>query len=78
MKVTQKGQITIPKAFRDQYGLEHETEVGFRAVQEGVLVYSVASSRPREIRRSLARVRGIADQNVRTDDIMRMTRSEPG
>ncbi|MCC5849001.1 MAG: AbrB/MazE/SpoVT family DNA-binding domain-containing protein [Verrucomicrobia bacterium] len=76
MKVTQKGQITIPKSFRDRYGLAHNTEVAFRAVQEGVLVYPVVSTRQQDFKRSLKRVRGIADQKIRTDDIMRMTRSD--
>jgi len=77
MKMTQKGQVTIPKPLRDLYGLEHNAEVSFRAVQEGVLVYSAAAAKRDAHERAFARARGIAKRGRSTDDILRMTRGEP-
>ncbi len=42
MKLTSKGQLTIPQAMRLKYGLEH-AEVGCFPHAEGVLVKKVGS-----------------------------------
>ena len=39
MRVTSKGQVTIPQAIRDKYGFLPETDVAF--VEEGERVYLV-------------------------------------
>ena len=76
MKITQKGQVTIPKSLRDRYGLGHNSEVAFRAVREGVLIYPAASTTLEGRWEALKRVRGIADTGRSTDEILRITRSE--
>lgn len=38
MKVGQKGQIVIPKAFRREYGIETDTEVVLKDIGEGILL----------------------------------------
>ena len=43
--VSSKGQVTIPKAVRDRYGLAAGTEVVFEVRQEGALL-----TRPRQAR----------------------------
>jgi len=77
MKVTTKGQITIPQAVRNRYGLQPGTEVEVVARGEEVLI------RPRKVERKgdavtewVARFAGSGSVKVTTDEIMRMTRGE--
>ena len=37
-KIGQKGQIVIPKAFRDEYGLKVEMEITLKDIGEGILL----------------------------------------
>jgi AbrB family looped-hinge helix DNA binding protein len=38
MKVGARGQVTIPKDIRDQFGLEPETEVEFRIIADAIVL----------------------------------------
>ena len=38
MKVTQKGQVTIPKKFRDRFFLKTNTRVSFEEKEDGILI----------------------------------------
>ena len=38
MKVGERGQVTIPKAIRDQFGLRPDTEVEFRVADGSILL----------------------------------------
>ncbi|MBI5392892.1 AbrB/MazE/SpoVT family DNA-binding domain-containing protein [Candidatus Woesearchaeota archaeon] len=38
MKVSQKGQIVIPKVLRDEYGINTESEVIMKDIGEGILI----------------------------------------
>ncbi|HPA72435.1 MAG: AbrB/MazE/SpoVT family DNA-binding domain-containing protein [Spirochaetes bacterium] len=38
MKIMERGQITIPKKFRDRYGIKPDTELDFIPVKEGLLL----------------------------------------
>jgi AbrB family looped-hinge helix DNA binding protein len=40
-KVSEKGQITIPKEIRDQYGIHAGTELQFDAEGEKITIYKV-------------------------------------
>ena len=78
MRITSKGQVTIPKRIRDQLGLLAETEVDF--VIEGNVVRIVKASRARgesRGRRALRRLRGTATAALTTDQIMALTRGAP-
>ena len=72
MRVTPKGQITIPRHIREKLGITQETEVDF--VEENDRVYIV--KRRGEERRSnrFARLRGIAKIRMSTDEILALTR----
>lgn len=76
MKLTVKGQVTIPKKYRQQYGLEPHTEVVFEEAQGGVLIRSARPAGKERIRVILQGMRGIADAGKRTDDILSMTRED--
>lgn len=78
MRITSKGQVTIPQAVREQAGLLPETEVEF--VVEGDAVRIVKASvtrRPGRGARAIERLRRGAGRVVlSTDEIMAMTRGE--
>lgn len=76
MKLTIKGQVTIPKKYRQRYGLAPHTEVVFEEAPGGVLIRPAGPVREARLRRALKAVRGMADTGLGTSDIMRMTREE--
>jgi len=76
MKLTRKGQVTIPRQYREQYGLHPHTEVEFAAVEEGILIRPAASERCKHLARGLEKVRGCADTGLTSDEILKLTRGE--
>lgn len=78
MKVTVKGQITIPVALRERFGLNPGTEVEFVAA-EGVLQMKprkAARKATRAFDHWLAKAAGSAKPGMTTDEIMAITRGE--
>lgn len=78
MRITSKGQVTIPQAVREQTGLLPNTEVEF-VVDEGVvtIVKSVAPARTSRGARAVQRLRASGSAvNMTTDEIMALTRGE--
>jgi AbrB family looped-hinge helix DNA binding protein len=45
MKVTERGQITIPKVFRDRFGLHKDVEVELIPTNDGVLIQKHSRSK---------------------------------
>jgi AbrB family looped-hinge helix DNA binding protein len=76
MKLTSKGQVTIPQALREKFGLLPATEVAFEEAEGGVLIKPAAASRRRQAERWLKRARGSATTKLTTDEIMALTRRE--
>lgn len=73
MKVTSKGQVTIPQNIRERHGLLPGTEVRF--VDDGTDVRLVkVGSDHRRGRDLVARMRGRARPGLTTDEIMALTR----
>ena len=68
MKVTEKGQVTIPKPIRERYGFYPGTEV--QLVEQGhhVVVEKAHATDPWH------RYRGFLKLRKRTDELMRMLR----
>lgn len=77
MRITSKGQVTIPKEIRDEFGLLPGTEVEFVAEDREVKVRKVKGGRTRgqEIVDHLRQANG-GDIPLSTEEIMRMTRGE--
>ena len=73
MRVTDKGQITIPKALRDALGIVAGTEVEFER-HDDTLVLRRVGSHPTSGRRLVERLRGRGDVDMTTDEIMALTR----
>lgn len=73
MKITSKGQVTIPQEIRERAGLLPDTEVDF--VVKGNVVQIVKSSKPSPRgRRVVSAIRGRATSRLTTDEIMKLTR----
>jgi AbrB family looped-hinge helix DNA binding protein len=77
MRITSKGQVTIPKGLRDEFGLLPGTEVEFVAEKGRVTVRRLEGdrNRGREIVERLRNASG-GDIDLSTEEIMRMTRGE--
>lgn len=76
MRITSKGQVTIPAKIREQAGLLPHTEVEF--VLDGDSVRIVRSERADAHERGrmlLGRLRGSASVRMSTDEIMALTRT---
>jgi antitoxin PrlF len=73
MRVTEKGQVTIPKALRDALGIGAGTEVAFERADDAIVVRKVegGSKRGREL---VTRLRGRGDVRLTTEEIMALTR----
>ena len=76
MRITSKGQVTIPLAIRQKVGLLPNTEVDF--VIKGNTVQIVKAAAPERSRGSklIATLRGKATVKMTTDDIMALTRGD--
>ncbi|MHB8743199.1 MAG: AbrB/MazE/SpoVT family DNA-binding domain-containing protein [Sulfuricaulis sp.] len=73
MRITSKGQVTIPIDVRQKAGLLPNTEVEFVVTGNTVIVRK-AEKNPRRGRRLLTIMRGKATKRLRTDQIMALTR----
>jgi AbrB family looped-hinge helix DNA binding protein len=75
MRITSKGQVTIPQELRERFGLGAGTEVEVVAADGGALVRPVAGvSRGAEL---VNRLRDAADGGLTADEVLGMTRREP-
>lgn len=74
MRLTSKGQVTIPKKYRQQYGIQPHTEVVFEEAPGGVLIRPAGPGRSAQLRKAIQSARGIADAGYSTEDIMAATR----
>jgi AbrB family looped-hinge helix DNA binding protein len=76
VRITSKGQVTIPKEIRDEFGLLPGTEVEFAPVNGEIRVRKMPHGRKRG-EEVVAHLRK-AGRNftMSTDEIMRLTRGE--
>ena len=75
MRITAKGQVTIPHRLRQAFGLLPNTEVVFEAGEDCVVLRSRLGRRAL-IRERLRRARGAGVGNRTTDEIMQLTRGD--
>ena len=76
MRITSKGQVTIPMDIREKLGLLPNTEVEFE-IDRGAVRVKKAASRHQRLSRGRALIehmRGRGSRRLTTDQIMRLTR----
>jgi antitoxin PrlF len=81
MRVTAKGQVTIPRDLRELVGIEPNSEVIF-GVEAGVITIMPKNGGSQDADRqrlkhfvlTLDRLAGTGDQSVDADELMRITR----
>ena len=81
MRLTSKGQVTIPQGIRELAGLAPGSEVEFQFNNGRVWLEKVESNQIHRRQRILAAINEVAgsasaNRDLRTDDILRMTRGE--
>lgn len=81
MRITEKGQVTIPKHIRDRLGVGPGSEVEFvaedgRVRLEKARPEALAEQRAKRMRQWIVRVRGSATAGLSTVEIMKMTRND--
>jgi AbrB family looped-hinge helix DNA binding protein len=74
MRVTTKGQVTIPQHIREKLGITPATEIDF--VEEEGRIFLVKRKAGKAAVRKFAKLRGSATVKMTTDEIMRLTRSD--
>jgi len=74
MRVTIKGQVTIPQDIREKLGITPATEVDF--IEEKDRVYLVKRKGKNITTRKFRKLRGIASVKMKTDEIMALTRAD--
>ncbi len=75
MRITEKGQVTIPVEIRERFGFLPHTEVEFVVEGETVTLVRVDSDRrPGRGQSIVRRLRGSGTVRMSTDEIMALTR----
>lgn len=77
MRITSKGQVTIPADLREKAGLLPDTEVTFEFDGTAVRIAPVRPDAPENRgARLVAHLRGRGDVTMTTDELMALTRGE--
>ena len=74
MRVTSKGQVTIPQHIREKLGIAPYSEVDF--VEDDNGVYIVKKDIPQRPENIFDKLKGTATVRMSTDAIMALTREE--
>jgi AbrB family looped-hinge helix DNA binding protein len=73
VKITSKGQVTIPREVREKLGLLPETEVDFVIKGDAVQIVKM-KRRSARAANVVGKMRGRATTKLSTDQIMKLTR----
>lgn len=74
MRVTEKGQVTIPQDIRLKLGIEPGSEVEFIAAGDHAIVRKIAN--PEEVAERFMKYKGSAKTSMSTEEILNLTRRE--
>ena len=75
MRVTEKGQVTIPKQVRDELGIGAGSEVDFEREDDAIVIRK-SKSGPTRGKRLVEHLRGRGDVAISTDEILALTRGD--
>ena len=76
MRITSKGQVTIPAGIRERAGLLPHTEVDFELEGQTVRIVRRKKSKTGRGARIIAHLRNRGDIAMTTDEIMALTRGK--
>jgi AbrB family looped-hinge helix DNA binding protein len=77
VRITSKGQVTIPQAIRERAGLLPDTDVTFDYDGSAVRVFPTPkAASPSRGARLVAQMRGRAKDGLSTEELMALTRGE--
>lgn len=76
MRVTSKGQVTIPRNVRQKLGIFPQSEVEFVVEGNTVVLRTVTAGEASRGKRLVETMRGRATVRMTTDEIMALTRGE--
>ena len=65
MKIMERGQVTIPKKYRDRYGIRSGTELEMIAKEEGILIVKKKANQSQ-----FREVYGILEKEAASDRIV--------
>jgi len=74
MRVTTKGQVTIPQYIREKLGITPSVEVDF--IEENGRIYLIKKSGINPRTNKYRSFRGVATVKMTTDEIMSLTRGD--
>ncbi|NOY08698.1 MAG: AbrB/MazE/SpoVT family DNA-binding domain-containing protein [Spirochaetes bacterium] len=74
MRVTTKGQVTIPQHIREKLGITPATEVDFVEEEDRILL--VKRKGGGAATRKFTKLRGVATVKMTTEEIMALTRKD--
>ncbi len=74
MRITSKGQVTIPIEIRTKFGLLPETEIDFVVVDGAITIKKISENQ--RAANLIKRMSGAATIKMTTDEIMDLTRKE--
>jgi len=77
MKITTKGQVTVPQHIRERLGLLPHTDVDWELKDGAAVLTKALKGDQRRGRRLIEHMRGRATVKMSTDEIMALTRGEP-
>jgi AbrB family looped-hinge helix DNA binding protein len=79
MRITAKGQVTIPQEIRERAGLMSGTDVEFEIEAGAVRLIKTTHNGPRKTRgqKLVDRLRGAGDFKMTTDEILALMRGPP-
>ena len=63
MRISERGQIIIPKRLRERFGIHHNVEVEITATDQGILIQKRTA-----VQHSVERVYGILGRGGNTDE----------
>lgn len=75
MRITEKGQITIPIELREKYGLLPHSEIEF-IEEKGKIYLKKIAGKKRRGQSVVNRLRGAATVKMTTDEILALTRGK--
>jgi AbrB family looped-hinge helix DNA binding protein len=75
MRITSKGQVTIPQGIRERLGLLPHSEVEFEIDGDSVRIRKAGRKMTRG-HMIVAHLRGTGNKRMTTDEIMALTRGE--